>query len=171
MLRRKISIRHWGGFTLIELLIIVAVVALLAGVGIPTYLSFVQRARETAVIHYLREVHKGQQEWRLETDAEGFTGDFDELEETGYIPYSTNLRRVRTRRARRGGTRTTSSRLVHTYQCDLRTSDDPSTNTYSYTINAYPPDRRRSVRWFYLDQTGVIRAGMGSAGPSSPPAS
>lgn len=160
-----------SGFTLVELLIGVAVVAILAAVGIPIYLGFVQRARETTILFYLAEFHKGQQAWRLETDSPGYAGDFDELEETGFIPDAQNFVRVRRRAPRRGPTRTTSSRLVQNYRLDLRATDDPASNTYTYTLSAYPVDRNRRVRWFYLDQTGLIRAGTGSAGRSSPPAS
>lgn len=160
-----------GAFTLIELLITLAVVAILATVGIPMYLGFVQRARETTIIFYLAEVHKGQQAWRLETDSPGYAGDFDELEESGFIPDAQNFVRARRRAPRRGPTRTTSSRVVQNYRLDLTALDDPSTNTYTYTISAYPVDRNPKVRWFYLDQTGLIRAGTGSAGRFSPPAS
>jgi len=171
MRRRKIPGQCRGGFTLIELLIAVAVVGLLSAIAIPSYLNFVQRARETAVIQYLREVHKGQQEWRLETDSDGYSGDFDELEETGFIPDAVNFVRTRRRSVRRGqATRTTSSRVVQTYRLDLTAQDSPSTNTYTYSITAYPSNRSRRVRWFYIDQTGVIRAGTGWAGPSAPPA-
>ena len=158
-----------AGFTLVELLIGIAVVALLAAIAVPTYLGFIQRARETAVIQFLREVHKGQQEWRLETDAPGYAGDFEELEETGFIPDATNFVRARRRAPRRGGSRTTSSRLVQNYRLDLTAVDNPSTDTYTYTITAYPQNRDRRLRWFYLDQTGVIRAATGRAGPSTPP--
>ncbi|MBI2116175.1 MAG: prepilin-type N-terminal cleavage/methylation domain-containing protein, partial [candidate division NC10 bacterium] len=96
MRRRQVPGQCRGGFTLIELLIAVAVIGLLAAIAIPSYLNFVQRAREVAVIQYLREVHKGQQEWRLESDSAGYSGDFDELEETGFIPDAVNF--VRTRR-------------------------------------------------------------------------
>jgi prepilin-type N-terminal cleavage/methylation domain-containing protein len=169
MLRREMLGQGRCGFTLIELLIGIGVVAVLAIIAVPTYLGFVQRARETAVIHYLREVHKGQQEWRLETDAAGFTGDFDELEETGFIPDAKNFVRARRRTARRGTTRTTSSRLVQSYRLDLTAQDNPSTDIYTYTVSGYPENRSRRARWFYLDQTGVIRAGTGWAGPSAPP--
>lgn len=170
MPRRRVPGQRRGGFTLIELLVAIAVVGLLAAIAIPSYLNFVQRARETAVIQYLREVHKGQQEWRLESDSDGYCGDFDELEDTGFVPDSVNFVRTRRRSVRRGqATRTTSSRVVQTYRLDLTAQDTPSTNTYTYSITAYPSDRSRRVRWFYIDQTGVIRAGTGSAGPSSPP--
>jgi prepilin-type N-terminal cleavage/methylation domain-containing protein len=160
-----------GGFTLVELLVAIAIVAILAVIAIPAYLGFVQRAREVALIHYLAEVHKGQIAWRLETDSVGFSGDLDELEETGFIPDAVNFARVRRRAPRRGSTQTTSSRVIQNYRLDLTAVDNPSKNTYTYSISAYPVNRSRRVRWFYLDQTGMIRAGTGSAGPWSPPAS
>jgi prepilin-type N-terminal cleavage/methylation domain-containing protein len=160
-----------GGFTLIELLIALGVVALLVAIGLPTYLSFLQRARETALILYLSEVHKGQVAWRLETDSLSFSGDFDELEETGMIPDASNSKRVRVRAPRRGPTRTTSSRLVQNYSLALTAQDDPSTNSYTYSITASPQNGDKKARWYYLDQTGVIRTGIGKAGPYSAPAS
>jgi len=160
-----------GGFTLIELLIALGVIALLAAIGLPTYLGFVQRARETALILYMSEVHKGQLAWRLETDSLGFSGDFDELEETGVIPDAKNSKRVRSRTPRRGPTRTTSSRVVQNYSLALTALDDPSTNSYTYSITASPQNGGKKARWFYLDQTGVIRTGIGKAGPQSAPAS
>lgn len=172
MRRREVPGQDRGGFTLIELLIAVAVVGLLAAIAIPSYLNFVQRARETAVIQYLREVHKGQQEWRLETDSPGYSGDFDELEATGFIPDAVNFTRVRRRSPRRGGTVTTSSRILQKYRLDLTSTEnpsDPSLNTY--TIYASPQDGNTKVRWFYLDQTGVIRYRTGRRPSStSPPA-
>ena len=161
--------RQRVGFTLIELLIGMAIVSILAAAGIPVYMGFVQRAREASIIHYLREVHKGQLEWRLETDAAGFTGDFDELEETGFIPNTQNFVRARRRAARRGGTRERSSRLVQNYQLDLTCTENPSANTYTYSVKAYPQNQSQSVRWFYVDQAGTIRAGNGWSGPGAPP--
>jgi prepilin-type N-terminal cleavage/methylation domain-containing protein len=158
-----------AGFTLIELLIGVAIVAVLAAIGIPGYLGFVQRAREVTVIQYLREVHKGQQEWRLETDSAGYTGDFDELEETGFIPDAVNFVRVRLRPPRRGVTRETSSRLVQGYRLDLTARDTGSLDTSTYSVTAYPSDRNQKLRWFYIDQFGMIRGAVGWAGPGAPP--
>ena len=156
--------------TLIELVIALGVVALLTAIGLPTYLDLVHRARETALILYLAEVHKGQIAWRLETDSVNFTGDFDELEETGMIPDAKNSKRVRSRTPRRGPTRTTSSRLVQNYSLALTALDDPSTNSYTYSITASPQNGDKKARSFYLDQTGVIRTGTGKAGPYSAPA-
>lgn len=171
MISREGPASHRGGFTLVELLTGLAVVAVLAAVGVPAYLGFVQRAREAALMCYLREVHTGQLAWRLETEASGYSGDFDELEESGFIPDAQNFQRVRRRTPRRGPTQTSSSRLVQTYRLDLTAQEDSATQTNTYSITAYPPDRGRNVRWFYLDQTGMIRAGKGSVGPDSQPAS
>ncbi len=158
-----------GGLTLIELLIAAGILGILLSIGIPAYTGFVQRARETALICYLGSLHKAQIGLRTETDANGFTGDFDELEETGYIAGGDNAVPVRRRMPRRGGTRTTSSRMVYTYRLDLVAREDASGNT-SYSVLAYPQSRSASSRWFYMDQTGLIRAGIGSAGPFSAPA-
>jgi len=160
---------HFAGFTLIELLIGIVIVGTLAAIGIPTYLNFVQKARETALIHYLRSVQKGQELWRAEVDSAGYCGDFNELEETGYIPDAVNLVAVRRRAATRNRTVTTSSRLVKNFRLNLQAIDAPDTNTYTYTVRVYPQDRNPRVRWFFMNQTGIIRAGIGAASAGSPP--
>ncbi|MEI8190726.1 MAG: prepilin-type N-terminal cleavage/methylation domain-containing protein [candidate division NC10 bacterium] len=167
MNRRLVRWRQQAGLTLIELLIGLVIVGILAGVGIPAYLGFLQRAREAMIIQYLREVHNGQVGWRIETDATEFTGDFDELEETGFIPGGQNLVKVRKRVPRRGTSVTTSTRIVDTYQLALTARTSGTTATYQLT--ASPQSRSRKVRWFYVDQTGVIRAATGFVGPGAPP--
>lgn len=157
------------GFTLIELLIGVVVIGVLAAVGVPTYMNFLQKARETRIIHYMRAVQKGQELWRAEADSLGYCGDFDELEETGFVPDAGNLVAVRRRTARTGRTRTSSSRLVRGYQVDLQAVDNPAAGTYTYTLRVYPEDRDPRVRWFFMDQTGIIRAGIGAASAGSRP--
>lgn len=171
MARRTSPGHGQGGMTLIELVIALGVVALLTAIGLPTYLDLVQRARETTLINYLSEVHKGEVAWRLETDSLSFTGDFGELEETGMIPTAATSQRVRLRDPRRESTTTTSTRVVQNYSLVLKAQDDPSTNSYTYSIVASPQSGDKKARWFYLDQTGVVRAGTGQAGPYSPPVS
>ncbi len=167
---RPFSRRHTPAFTIIELLIGVVIVGTLTAIAIPGYFRFIQGAREAAVIAFLRQVHKGQQLWRMETDAPGYTGDFDELEQTGYIPGGENAVQFRRLRAANILTLENSSRNLQGYRLDLRAINVPTYGMYVYSINAYPANRSQSVRWFYIDQTGVIRADKGTVGSTSPPA-
>lgn len=49
-----------SGFSLVELLIVVMVLAILAGIAIPSYLSSVQRAREVACLGYMKQWPQAQ---------------------------------------------------------------------------------------------------------------
>lgn len=156
------------GFTLIELLIAIAVLGLLAMIAVPSYLNLVQRARETRVTVFLKELIRGEEAWRIDAAAtDPYSGDFDELEETGYIPDQNNIRRARTTRSRSGVTRTTSSRVRDDYQFDLQANVQPD-GTSTWSVTARPTSGDRRVRWFYADQTGVTRADIGRANARSP---
>jgi protein tyrosine phosphatase (PTP) superfamily phosphohydrolase (DUF442 family) len=62
-----------------------------------------------------------------------------------------------------------SVRRLQTYELQMLAYD--LSGTRAYYIYAYPQNRSTRVRWFYIDQTGVIRAAPGWAGPGAPPAS
>ena len=36
-----------GGFTLVELIVVIAILAILAGIGVPAYSSYIQKATDT----------------------------------------------------------------------------------------------------------------------------
>lgn len=146
--------RKQGGFTLVELLIVIAVIAVLTAIALPAYNSFIQRAKETAVISYLTNVKKAQETYRLEDAANLYSGSFDDLETTGFLNDSSGA----------------ASRLEHEYQLDL-VSGISSGQPY-WNILAAPVYLNPKARHFYVDQTGVVRYAVGaSAGPSSPPVS
>ncbi len=45
-----------GGFSLIELIVVIAIMAILAGVSIPTYVAYIGRANDAAALEVLNEV-------------------------------------------------------------------------------------------------------------------
>ncbi len=157
-----------AGFTLIELAITLALVTMLTGLAIPLYLGLLQRGREAAVIQYLRDLHMAQLAWRLETDAQDFTADFTHLEQ--------HMAPGRGKGRHRGsGTASTDepdvdggSHVYQGYRVELR-ADRDTTHRASYHAMAAPANGRRDVRWFYLDESGTLRAEIGLAGPASPP--
>lgn len=155
-----------SGFTLLDLLVVVGIIAILTAIAVPRYLDFVQRARETAVIAFLRELILAEEAYRIENGVEAYVGDFEELEKTGYIPDTQNVKAPK-RPGKKKGVKPTSSRIQHAYQFDLTASQSAP---YTWYVYATPMNKSLSVRWFYTDETGVIRYAIGTkADPGSPP--
>jgi prepilin-type N-terminal cleavage/methylation domain-containing protein len=65
--------RRPGGFTLIELVVVIAVIAVLAGLLVPTLLGLTDKARATQSQQLLREVGRGLQRMRQDTGNSLFT--------------------------------------------------------------------------------------------------
>jgi prepilin-type N-terminal cleavage/methylation domain-containing protein len=55
------------GFTLVEIMIVVAIIGLLAAIGIPNFVRARQTAQTNACINNLRIIDEAKQEWALET--------------------------------------------------------------------------------------------------------
>ena len=142
---------HDSGFTLVELLVVVAIVGVLVAVAVPSYISFIQRARETAVQAYMGKVRKAQEVYRFNDPAGIFSGSFDDLETTGFVEPDTGA----------------ASRLMNDYTLDLVagvSSGEPYWNILATPISSNP-----KAKYLYIDQTGIMRYAVGSpAGPGSP---
>ena len=63
----KIRTSSNQGFTLVEILIVVAIIALLASIAIPSYVRARNTSQQKACINNLRQIEGGAQTWALET--------------------------------------------------------------------------------------------------------
>jgi prepilin-type N-terminal cleavage/methylation domain-containing protein len=71
------------GFTLIELLIVIAIIGILVGVGVPLYKSSIRKANEAAAVTTLSAIRVAQAKYVV--DHKGQYGTFRELFEEGYL--------------------------------------------------------------------------------------
>jgi len=62
------------GFTLLELMIAVAILAILASVGIPTYNEYIDNSREAKLLNNIATIEVFQEDFRLRTGSYATTG-------------------------------------------------------------------------------------------------
>jgi len=71
-MKKKVNImnsmrtRNRAGFTLVEIMIVVAVIGLLAAIGIPNFVRARQTSQTNACINNLRVIDQAKQQWALE---------------------------------------------------------------------------------------------------------
>ncbi len=73
--RRKPRTR--GGFTLIELLVVMVIIGIMASIGYPSYLNYVERARRTEAKGFLSEIQARMERYYF--DNESYTTDMRQL--------------------------------------------------------------------------------------------
>lgn len=142
-----------AGFTLIELLVAMAIVMVLATLGVSLYSNFVDKARETSVIVYLRYINKAELEYQFSNDK--YTGSFDDLENTASMPKGpgNNIKKLGK-----------EQRIMERYSINLKG------NGNNWNARAEPVDKSTDLRWFYIDETEVTRFETGKkANAGSPP--
>jgi len=61
--------RKTRGFTLVELMIVVAIIAIIAAIGLPMYNNYVQTSREGVLINNISTIEVFQEDYRLRTGA------------------------------------------------------------------------------------------------------
>ena len=132
------------GFTLLEIIFVVAVLGIITTFAVPSYLSSRMAANEGAAIGALRLISAAEV---IHNERYGSYGTLDELIARGLVdPTFGNA-------TRRG------------YMIDTIT-----VNTFEYTAFADPENFGTSgERYFYIDDSGVIRQATGSPADASAP--
>lgn len=135
--------RWQKGFSLIELLIVVAMIGVITSIAIPSYINSRRGARESAAISNVRTLISAEGAY-LST-----TGGY-----TQYASLSTlsSLSLIESTFVNNGG-------VKEGYLFDLTQPD-----VTSYIITAAPQTADAAqMRYFYADQSGVIRQNLGAA--------
>lgn len=140
------------GFTLVEIMIVIAVIATLAAIAIPNMLRSRINANETGAIASMRTIATGAQNYYANSSPHTYPSALIDLTSpASNPPYIDEVLA--------GG-------LRQGYNFIYVKIDDES-----FTLNASPATAGKTGnRYFYADETGVIRANStGPAGPSDTP--
>lgn len=143
------------GFSLIELLIVIAIILVIAGLAIPSFLRSKMRANEAAVAGALRSVTTANETY-LATYGRGYAADFASLgpPPAGTAPSATAANLIDPTLA--SGTRNGYNFIYVAVDTDGNGQPD------QYTVNANPVQVGTSgEKYFYVDHTNVIREHLG----------
>ena len=126
------------GFTLIELMIVVAIIAIMAAVGYPSYLSSVSKARRSDAQQLMLDIVNREEQFML--DARAYTANLGDLgisKEDWDCTVNTNLR---------------CDNDFYQVSIDLT---DPTAATSDYTINAVAIGAQASEDDLSINNTGA----------------
>jgi len=163
-LRRAAQAASPRGFSLIELLIVIAIILVIAGLAIPSFLRSKMRANEAAVAGALRSITTANETY-LTTYGRGYAPDLATLAPppAGTAPSATASGLIDPVLA--SGTRNGYNFIYAAVDTDGNGQPD------QYTVNANPVQVGTSgEKYFYVDHTNVIREKLGGpADATSPP--
>ena len=124
------------GFSLIELMIVIAIIGILVGVGVPAWRTAVMAANETSAIETISTVSKEQRAYYISTKS---YATFDQLIERGALD------------KRFAGEQPVDSGYIYTMKVTPKANNQPP----FYSINADPQKTEglsaTGKRHFYLD--------------------
>ncbi|MDH3492153.1 MAG: prepilin-type N-terminal cleavage/methylation domain-containing protein [Acidobacteriota bacterium] len=149
--------RRQAGFNLIELMIVIAIIALLIGVGVPAWQSMVQSGNETTAVQSLNTIRTLQAQYAAKNRG-SFAPTFDRL-----------IQSVRLDEKFKG-----ENPVVNGYVFRMTVQEGTSARPSFYSINADPQVatglQATGSRFFYFDSTlGTIKQKEGEpAKPTDP---
>ena len=142
--RRKF--KNQQGFNLIELMIVIAIIALLIGVGIPAWQAMVRAGNETTAAQTINTIRTCQNSYSGKHKGE--FADFPKLVESGCLD---------------GDKFKDNPPIINGYTFTLKTETASSTKAASYKLNADPQSAEgvgaTGKRHFYFDSNlGAVKA-------------
>jgi type IV pilus assembly protein PilA len=149
------------GFSLIELLVVVAVILIIAAIAVPNYLRSKLAANEASAVQNLRTIDTAEYLYSS-TYGIDFSADLPSLSGTAAIPDQTHAELI---------DQVLASGVKGGYQITYAaTATDSQGYVTEYTVNAAPvAPGITGQRYFYTDQTCVIRWNASvAAGPTDP---
>lgn len=143
-----------AGFSLIELLIVVAIILIIAAISLPNYMHSKMLANESATVQNIRNITTAEVIYTT-TFGIGYSAALANLGGTGTTPTPTAAILIDDILAQG-----TKSGFNVTY---VPLNPDPNGKYTGFTVNAAPVDYGHTgQRYFYTDQTGVIRQAVSS---------
>ena len=149
--------KNEAGFNLIELMIVIAIIALLIGVGVPAWQSMVRSGNETSAIQSVDSIRKLQIQYAAKNSGE-FAPTFDRLIES-----------VQLDEKFKGETP-----AVNGYVYRMEVQESSGSNPAKFSINADPQVSTgisaTGTRFFYTDSTlGGIKSKEGEPAKATDP--
>ncbi len=148
--------RHERGFSLIELMIVIAIIGILIGVGVPAWKIIIRRGNETSAIQVLESIRKSQADYSL--GHRGEYGTFDQLIKDGNLD------------ERFAGEKPVVNGYVFTIKVIPKSANQPS----SFGVNADPQVAEginaTGKRHFYVDpNVSTIRENLDQPATAADP--
>lgn len=152
------NFRNQQGFNLIELMIVIAIIALLIGVGIPAWQAMVKSGNETTSVQTIQSIRTCQSSY-LGTHQGNFALTFADLIKSGCLD---------------GDKFKGEPPVINGYIYTMKVEEKSTTKPAFYSLNVDPQVatgvQATGNRYFYYDSTlGAVKASEdGQAKPDSP---